>query len=109
MFAAIRNCAGGAPFNDANAATRTVARFLWTTFTRFEPAADIHCRSADLVRHQPSYRPPMVIDARMKPWYPDEMFCDPETAATVAKRWNEYFPARDVEMGDSDVGHLDAR
>jgi len=99
--------------DDAAVATRTPARFLWTTFTRFEPAADIHTREVRLVRHQPSYTGPMVIDARMKPWYPDELFCDPQTARTVGARWREYFPktgptaGRDVEMGDSDVGHLD--
>jgi hypothetical protein len=47
-----------------------------------------------------------VIDARMKPWFPDELFCDEETAATVSRRWKEYFPGGKVEMGDSDTGHL---
>ena len=48
-----------------------------------------------------------VIDARMKPSYPDELYCDPETAALVDRRWREYFPDRDVEMGDSGLAHLD--
>ncbi len=34
----------------------------------------------------------MVIDARMKPWYPAEVSCDPRTAALVTARWREYFP-----------------
>lgn len=94
--------------DDAAQATRSTIRFLWTTFTRFEPAADIHARSAELRRNQAVYRPPVVIDARMKPDYPAELFTDPATAKTVSARWNEYFPAGGVEMGDSDVGHLDA-
>ena len=88
-------------------ATRSDMNFLWTTFTRFEPAADIHAAATRVVRHHISYEPPIVIDARMKPWYPKEVTCDPETAATVSNRWKEYFPPGNVAMGDSERGHLD--
>ncbi len=81
--------------------------FLWTTFTRFEPAADIHAAKIEVKRHHLSYTPPIVIDARTKPPYPDELFCDPETADLVTRRWTEYFPDGGVEMGDSDRAHLD--
>jgi UbiD family decarboxylase len=80
--------------------------FLWTTFTRFEPAADLHAAATALVRHHVSYTPPILIDARMKPWYPKELFADEATAATVTRRWKEYFPGGKVEMGDSGTGHL---
>ena len=60
-----------------------------------------------VVRHQPSYTPPIVIDARMKPNYPKELFCDDRTRKLVDRRWREYFPAGDIAMGDSDRGHLD--
>jgi UbiD family decarboxylase len=88
-------------------AVRSDMNFLWTTFTRFEPAADIHAAAQRVVRHHLAYEPPIVIDARMKPWYPKEVSCDPRTAATVTARWKEYFPAANVEMGDSERGHLD--
>ena len=88
-------------------ATRSDMNFLWTTFTRFEPAADIHAAAQRVVRHHVAYEPPVVIDARMKPWYPKEVTCDPDTAATVTNRWKEYFPAGNVAMGDSERGHLD--
>ncbi len=88
-------------------ATRSEMNFLWTTFTRFEPAADIHSASQRVVRHHLAYEAPIVIDARMKPWYPKEVSCDPQTAATVTARWKEYFPGHSVEMGDSERGHLD--
>jgi len=81
--------------------------FLWTTFTRFEPAADLHAADIELHRHHLSYRMPILIDARLKPGFPDELFCDERTAAKVTRRWREYFPDRDVEMGDSGAGHLD--
>jgi UbiD family decarboxylase len=92
--------------DDAKQATRSDPRFLWTTFTRFEPAADIHARPT-IDRHHLAYQCPVVIDSRMKPNYPDELFCDPETAKTVDDRWAEYFPQGGVEMGDSDVANLD--
>jgi 3-polyprenyl-4-hydroxybenzoate decarboxylase len=88
-------------------ATRSEMNFLWTTFTRFEPAADIHSATYRVVRHHVAYETPIVIDARMKPWYPKELSCDPGTGAMVTARWQEYFPSASVEMGDSERGHLD--
>ena len=88
-------------------ATASDMNFLWTTFTRFEPAADIHAAEQRVVRHHVSYTPPILIDARMKPWFPKEVECDPLTAALVTRRWREYFPHRRIEMGDSSRGHLD--
>jgi hypothetical protein len=44
----------------------------------------------------------------MKPSYPEELFCDEETARLVDSRWKEYFPKGDVAMGDSGAGHLDS-
>ena len=88
-------------------ATRSVMNFLWTTFTRFEPAADIHAASRRIVRNHISYEGPIVIDARMKPWYPKEVACRDDIAARVTNRWNEYFPSRRIDMGDAERGHLD--
>jgi UbiD family decarboxylase len=88
-------------------AARSDANFLWTTFTRFEPAADIHAAERRIVRNHIAYRSPIVIDARRKPWHPAELFCDEQTSRLVSGRWTEYFPSRRVEMGDSSRGHLD--
>jgi UbiD family decarboxylase len=88
-------------------ATRSDMNFLWTTFTRFEPAADIHSASQHVVRHHIAYEPPIVIDARMKPWYPKEVTCRADIAHRVSQRWKEYFPSGKIEMGDSERGHLD--
>jgi UbiD family decarboxylase len=93
--------------DDADRATRSVMNFLWTTFTRFEPAADVHSASRSIVRNHIAYEPPIVIDARMKPWYPAEVGCREDIARRVTARWSEYFPQRRVEMGDSERGHLD--
>jgi len=93
--------------DDANRTAKSTMNFLWSTFTRFDPGRDVHARRVDLVHTQPSYSPPLLIDARSKPGYPAELFCDPETVSRVSERWKEYFPGGGVEMGDSDRGHLD--
>ena len=92
--------------DDAERATRSATNFLWSTFTRFDPASDIVASNTELVSGHVSHTPPVVIDARVK-GYPEELFCDEETAATVEERWSEYFPEGGVEMGDSDQAHLD--
>jgi 3-polyprenyl-4-hydroxybenzoate decarboxylase len=92
--------------DDAARATRSDINFLWTTFTRFEPGADIHAAQTAVVRHHVCYTPPVVIDARMKPWYPAELSCRDDIARRVTERWREYFPDTAVEMGDSERGHL---
>jgi len=88
-------------------ASRSDMNFLWTTFTRFEPAADIHASDRTIVRNHISYRGPIVIDARMKPWYPKELSCRDDIAVRVGQRWKEYFPSGRVQMGDSERAHLD--
>ena len=92
--------------DDPARAVASPTNFLWTTFTRFEPAADLHAAATRIVRNHLVRTAPVAIDARMKPSYPAELFCDEATAATVARRWREYFPAGDVEMGDSGHAHL---
>ena len=88
-------------------AVKSSMNFLWTTFTRFEPAADIYAASTQVARNHLVRTPPIVIDARRAPSFPAELTCRPDTAATVSERWQEYFPAGGVEMGDSERGHLD--
>jgi UbiD family decarboxylase len=88
-------------------AARSDMNFLWTTFTRFEPAADIHAAGRRIVRNQIAYEGPIVIDARLKPGFPQELVARDDTAALVSSRWKEYFPHGVVEMGDSDRAHLD--
>jgi UbiD family decarboxylase len=88
-------------------AGRSAMNFLWTTFTRFEPANDLHAATISLARNHVSRKPPIVIDARMKPWYPAELTCRPDVAQQVTRRWREYFAGNQVEMGDSERAHLD--
>jgi 4-hydroxybenzoate decarboxylase subunit C len=88
-------------------ASASAINFLWTTFTRFEPAADIHAASREIIRNHIAYRGPIAIDARIKPRFPKELTTREDIAARVTQRWHEYFPSRKVEMGDSEKAHLD--
>jgi 3-polyprenyl-4-hydroxybenzoate decarboxylase len=83
-------------------------RFLWSVFTRFEPANDIHSSANRIDRHHIVYEGTILIDSRMKPSYPDELFCEESVAKTVTERWKEYFPGKRIEMGDSASAHLDS-
>jgi 4-hydroxybenzoate decarboxylase subunit C len=74
--------------DDIHAASGQTA-FLWSVFTRFDPAYDIYARTK-LVQHSPAYQLPIVIDARMKPGYPDELEVDPTIKTLVDNRWKEY-------------------
>lgn len=92
--------------DEPDRAAASPMNFLWTTFTRFEPAADMHSAQQRVVRNHVARGAPILIDARLKPGFPEELFCDRETAARVTERWKEYFPGG-MEMGDSDTADLD--
>ncbi len=95
--------------DEAERAAASSMNFLWSTFTRFNPATDIHAASTRKVGNHLSLEPPILIDARLRPGFPDELFCDPTTSGLVSRRWFEYFPAgkKRVEMGDSAKADLD--
>lgn len=42
-------------------------------------------------RHHIADEVPIVIDARMKPGYPDELFPREDSVELVDRRWKEYF------------------
>ncbi|WP_048602394.1 UbiD family decarboxylase [Rubeoparvulum massiliense] len=75
--------------DDASIAQRSDL-FLWSVFTRFDPAYDIYARS-EIRRNKICYEGAIIIDARMKPFYPDTVETDPATKALVDERWNQYF------------------
>ena len=80
--------------DDASVA-KSVANFLWATWTRFEPAADIYASRTTVQRHHLVYRAPIVIDARTKPGFPKELIVRDDIAQKVDQRWREYFPSAD--------------
>lgn len=77
--------------DDANVA-RSNTDFLWSTWTRFEPASDIYASETKIVRHHLVYSSPIVIDARTKPGFPKELVVRDDVKALVDRRWGDYFP-----------------
>jgi UbiD family decarboxylase len=64
--------------------------FLWSVFTRFDPARDIHANIKQVEHHHPIYQLPLLIDARKK-GYPDVVTPAKETVSLVDHRWATYF------------------
>ena len=79
--------------------------FLWSTFTRFEPASDVYAKEISLRRHHSCYEPPVVLDCRMKPGYPDEVVVDETVMKKVTNRWDEYFPGGGVDGDEDPMGY----
>ena len=75
--------------DDSKAATLNLQEFLWTFFTRFEPAADIYAAEQSVVRYHVGLKAPIVFDCRMKPWYTDILEVDPQTKQKVDARIHE--------------------
>jgi 3-polyprenyl-4-hydroxybenzoate decarboxylase len=78
--------------DDSAACVRDEESFLWTVFTRFEPAADIHARESRLERFHVQLSAPIVLDCRMKAWYPPPVEPLPETVKRVDALWSSLFP-----------------
>ena len=77
--------------DDAAGCTRDDASFLWTIFTRFEPAADIFGCHEQLRRFHVSLTAPVVWDCRLKPWFPQFVEPDPDTVKRVDALWSRIF------------------
>ena len=80
--------------DSAAEATLNLQEFLWTFFTRFEPAADIHAAGQTVARFHVGLTPPIVFDCRMKPWYTDILEVDPVTRQRVDSIYPTIIPAR---------------
>ncbi len=80
--------------DDSDEATSSIQDFLWTIFTRFEPAADIHARSTSVHRFHVGLHPPVVIDCRMKPWYTKILEVDPATKDKVDRQFTKIIPIK---------------
>lgn len=69
--------------DDADFASRTVANFVWVTFTRSNPARDIHGVGAFTEHKHWGCRGAVVVDARIKPHHAPPLVEDPRVTARV--------------------------
>lgn len=75
--------------DDADAITGQTS-FLWTVFTRFDPAWDIYA-DHEVKHNKIEYKGPIIIDARMKSQYPAELIPREDIVKKVSERWSELF------------------
>ena len=69
--------------DDADFVARSLANFLWVTFTRSNPAVDVHGVGA-FTRHKAwGCTGPILIDARTKPHHAPPLEMDPKVTARV--------------------------
>jgi 4-hydroxy-3-polyprenylbenzoate decarboxylase len=62
---------------------RTLANFLWVTFTRSNPSHDVHGVGASIEYKHWGCTGPLIIDARIKPWHAPPLIEDPRVSAKV--------------------------
>jgi 4-hydroxy-3-polyprenylbenzoate decarboxylase len=69
--------------DDTQFVAESLRNFLWITFTRTNPAADIHGIDAFTQNKHWGCRGPLVIDARLKPHHAPPLIEDPEVSRRV--------------------------
>ncbi|QEF96005.1 4-hydroxybenzoate decarboxylase subunit C [Stieleria maiorica] len=72
--------------DDSEFASQSLSNWLWTTFTRSNPATDLSGIGAETIAKHFGCRGSVVIDARFKPWQAPPVIEDPETVAKVDAR-----------------------
>ena len=80
--------------DNSRSATLNLKEFLWTFFTRFEPAGDIYGNKTGTHRFHTGLSEPVVFDCRMKPWYPPVLEVDEKTRKIVDKKIGSILPAQ---------------
>ena len=69
--------------DDTQFVAESLRNFLWVTFTRTNPAADIHGIQSFIENKHWGCRGPLVIDARLKPHHAPPLVEDPEITRRV--------------------------
>ncbi|HEX2476037.1 MAG TPA: UbiD family decarboxylase [Lacipirellulaceae bacterium] len=69
--------------DDSQFVTESLRNFLWVTFTRANPAANIHGIDSFIHDKHWGCRGPLVIDARLKPHHAPPLVEDPEVSRRV--------------------------
>jgi len=69
--------------DDSKFAARTLNNFLWTTFTRSDPARDIYGTESFIDNKHWGCQETLVIDARIKPHHAPPLIEDPKITAKI--------------------------
>lgn len=71
--------------DDANFAAADINNFVWVTFTRSNPAVDIHGVNSFIKDKHWGCRGPLIIDARKKPHHAPELIADSATEQNIGR------------------------
>jgi 4-hydroxy-3-polyprenylbenzoate decarboxylase len=82
--------------DDSHFAAASLENFLWLTFTRSNPAADVHGVEAAVHQKHWGCRGPLVIDARLKPHHAPPVEEDPAVSARVDDLCRRGGPLADI-------------
>ena len=69
--------------DDADFAATSFSNFLWVTFLRSNPSHDIYGVNEKIRFKHWECAPPLIIDARIKPFHTDPLVSDPKVIETV--------------------------
>jgi len=83
--------------DDSDFVSRSLSNWLWVTFTRSDPANDVHGVGASVSRKHWGCRGPLVIDARLKPHMPPPLEEDPAVAKRVDALFARGGPLHGIE------------
>jgi 4-hydroxy-3-polyprenylbenzoate decarboxylase len=83
--------------DDSDFAARNLGNWLWATFTRSDPANDVHGAGAFVERKHWGFRGPVVIDARLKPHMPPPLEEDPAVTKRVDALFARGGPLHGIE------------
>jgi len=84
--------------DDADFAAAALENFLWVTFTRSNPAADVHGIDAFTQQKHWGCSGPLVIDARLKPHHAPPVEEDPAVSARVDDLCREGCPLASLRL-----------
>jgi len=83
--------------DDSEFCSRSLDNFLWVTFSRSNPAADVGGIEAATVHKHWGCRGSLVIDARRKPQHAPILVEDPQVTARVDRLFAEHGPLAGIE------------
>jgi 4-hydroxy-3-polyprenylbenzoate decarboxylase len=83
--------------DDAAFAAASLSNFLWTTFTRSNPAVDVHGIASSVDNKHWGCRGSLVIDARIKPHHAPPLVADAEVSRRVDRFFERGGPLHGVE------------
>jgi UbiD family decarboxylase len=74
--------------DDSHDAAKSDHDFIWTMFTRMEPARDVYSKQI-IENNHIRHTAPIVIDSRMKPWIPKVLIPLEETVKRVDEKFGK--------------------